>query len=321
MTVILGINAYHGDASAAILAGGELLAAVEEERFTRVKHWAGLPIQSIQSCLQQAGLEIQQVDHIALSFNPKANFCRKLAFLAIHRPSLKSILERIQRQRKTLALGQQLARMLGADATSVRAKLHRIEHHQSHIAAGFLASPFDESAVLSVDGMGDFTSTLTAHATGADWTELDRVTFPNSIGFLYSAITMLLGFPNYGDEYKVMGLAAFGQPEYAEAIRQMIRPSGSGFTLNLKFFTHHRRGIRMQWQSGSPTIEPFHSQRMIDELGPARDTDNEPLARRHENIASSLQLVTEEILLHVLRGLWEKSRSEMTIMTSLVIRH
>ncbi len=284
---IIGINAYHGDASAALVCNGQLVAAVEEERFNRIKHWAGFPAQSIRWCLESAGLTAADVDHVAVSFNPRANFWRRLWFVATHRPSAGAILDRLKRQGKTLGLEEQFAAAVGKPAGTLKAQFHRIEHHQTHVAAGFLISPFDRAAVLSVDGMGDFTSTLTALAHGNDWQDLNRVYYPHSIGFLYTAITMYLGFPHYGDEYKVMGLAPYGEPEFADFFRRLIRPRGDMFELNLDYFTHHRRGIRMAWNDGAPVIEPFFSDRLVRELGPVRDRRDEMTAR-HDNIAKSL---------------------------------
>lgn len=311
---IIGINAYHGDASAAIVVDGQLVAAVEEERFNRIKHWAGFPSQSIQYCLDVAELGVAEIDHVAVSFNPRANLAKRLAFVASQRPSPWAILDRLKRQGKTLGLKDQLAQGLGVDSSAIRAQLHRIEHHQTHIAAGFLISPFDEAAVLSVDGMGDFTSTLTAHAKGTDWREFDRVWFPHSIGFLYSTITMFLGFPHYGDEYKVMGLAPYGEAEFADSIRKMIRLKGDTFELNLDFFTHHKTGVKMNWNGGAPIVEPFHSPKLVAELGPMR-TKDEPMTSRHDNIAKSLQVVTEEIILHMLNRLHEKTHADTLCMT------
>ncbi|MCA9050475.1 MAG: nodulation protein [Planctomycetaceae bacterium] len=311
---ILGINAYHGDASAALVVDGRLVAAVEEERLNRVKHWAGFPAQSVQYCLDDAGIRISDVDHVAISFNPRANLGRRLAYVATHRPSLSAIMDRLKRQGKTLSLEQQLADGLHVSRSDIRAQVHRIEHHQTHVAAGFLISPFDEAAVLSVDGMGDFTSTLTAYAQGTSWKELNRVYFPHSIGFLYSALTMYLGFPHYGDEYKVMGLAPYGEPEFADVIRRMIRQRGETFELNLDYFTHHKRGVKMAWNDGAPIVEPFYSERLVRELGPAR-SKNEPTTQRHDNIAKSLQVVTEEIIFHLLNRLHEKTGSANLCMT------
>lgn len=311
---ILGINAYHGDASAALVVDGQLVAAVEEERFNRVKHWAGFPAQSIKYCLQFAGITPEQIDHVAVSFNPKANILKRLAFVATHWPSSQAILDRLRRQKKTLGLEEQLAQGLGVERSAIRAQFHRLEHHQTHVAAGFLISPFDEAAVLSVDGMGDFTSTLTAHAKGTAWHELDRVYYPHSIGFLYTAITMYLGFPYYGDEYKVMGLAPYGEPEFADFFRRLIRPKGDTFELDLSYFTHHKRGVKMAWNDGAPIIEPFYSARLINELGPVRDK-SEPMSPRHDNIAKSLQVVTEEIILHLLNRLHLRTGCRNVCMT------
>ena len=302
MMNIIGLNAYHGDAAAALVVDGELVAAVEEERFNRIKHWAGFPAESIRWCLKQGGIGPEDVDHVGISFNPRANFCPRLRFLAKYRPSIRAIVDRLRRQGKTFGLVEQFAHAVEADPLALKAKFHRIEHHDAHVAAGFLISPFDHAAVLSIDGMGDFTSMLTAEARHSSWKDINRVYFPHSLGFLYSAITMYLGFPHYGDEYKVMGLAPYGEPEFLEIFRKIVYPQKDTFALNLDYFTHHRKGIRMQWNDGAPRIEPFHSQLLESTLGPMRDPQEE-MASRHDNIAKSLQVVTEEIILHLLRSL------------------
>lgn len=316
MTSILGLNAYHGDASAAIVVDGKLIAAVEEERFNRVKHWAGFPAESIRYCLDQAGISPCDLDHVAISFDPRANFLRRLGYVVTHLPSPRSLLQRVKRQGKSLGMGQQLAEAVGCRASELKARIHRVEHHQTHVAAGFLISPFDEAAILSIDGMGDFTSTLTTHGSGTSWKELDRVFFPHSLGYLYTAITMYLGFPHFGDEYKVMGLAPYGEPEFADVIRRMVRPRGDVFELELDYFTHHKleSGSLITWDKGAPRLPPFHSQRLERELGPMRK-NGEEATHRHENIAKSLQVVTEEIVLHLLERLHAKTKSPNICMT------
>jgi carbamoyltransferase len=314
MKAILGINAYHGDASASLVIDGQLVAAVEEERFNRIKHWAGFPAASIRWCLEAGGVKAADIDHVAVSFDPRANMGKRLGFVLKNRPSLRAVLDRLKRQGKTLGLEDQFAVAVGLPVSDVRAKFHRIEHHQTHVAAGYLISPFDEAAVLSVDGMGDFTSTLTAQARGSSWQELERVFFPHSIGFLYNVITMYLGFPYYGDEYKVMGLAPYGEPEFVEFFRKMIRPKGDTFELNLDYFTHHKQGVRMSWNEGAPIVEPFHSPLLEKQLGPMRQK-GEPMTPRHDNIARSLQAVTEEIILHLLNRLYDKTKCKNLCMT------
>ena len=311
---IIGLNAYHGDASAALVIDGELIAAVEEERFNRIKHWAGFPAESIRWCLEQGGIGPEEIDHVGISFNPRANFWPRLGFLARYRPSIRAVIDRLQRQGKTFGLVEQFAQSVEVDPSALKAKFHRIEHHDAHVAAGFLISPFDHAAVLSVDGMGDFTSVLTAEAQQASWKDISRVYYPHSLGFLYSAITMYLGFPHYGDEYKVMGLAPYGEPEFIELFRKIVFPQKDTFALNLDYFTHHRKGIRMQWNDGAPRVEPFHSDLLERTLGPMRDS-REEMTSKHDNIAKSLQVVTEEIVLHLLRSLQKSTGLKNVCLT------
>ena len=311
---IIGLNAYHGDASAALVIDGELIAAVEEERFNRIKHWAGFPTESIRWCLEQGGIGPEEIDHVGISFNPRANFWPRLGFLARYRPSIRAVVDRLQRQGKTFGLVEQFAQSVEVDPSALKAKFHRIEHHDAHVAAGFLISPFAHAAVLSIDGMGDFTSVLTAEAQQASWKDISRVYFPHSLGFLYSAITMYLGFPHYGDEYKVMGLAPYGEPEFIELFRKIVFPQKDTFALNLDYFTHHRKGIRMKWNDGAPRVEPFHSDLLERTLGPMRDS-REAMTSKHDNIAKSLQVVTEEIVLHLLRSLQKSTGLKNVCLT------
>ena len=314
MPAILGINAFHGDASASLVIDGQLIAAVEEERFNRIKHWAGFPSESIRWCLEAGGIKAADLEHVAISFSPRANAGKRLAFVLKNRPSLRAILDRLRRQGKTLGLEEQFAQAVGLQRQEIRAQFHRIEHHQTHVAAGFLISPWQEAAILSVDGMGDFTSTLTALGRGTTWTELDRAYFPHSIGYFYSAMTMYLGFPFYGDEYKVMGLAPYGEAEFADFFRKVIFPKGDTFELNLDYFTHHKQGIRMSWNDGAPQVEPFHSKLLEKELGSMRKA-GEPMSPRHENLAKSMQVVVEEIILHLLTRLHTRTRCRNLCLT------
>jgi carbamoyltransferase len=306
---ILGINAYHGDASASLIQNGKLIAAVEEERFNRVKHWAGFPAESIRYCLEVGGISIKDVEHVAVSFNPKANVNRKLLFTIANRPSIKSLLDRFNRQTKSLSLLQELADATYSQPEEITAKIHNLEHHTTHFASGFFVSPFEEAAILSIDGMGDFVSTLSGFGRGNKLEYFSRTHFPHSVGYLYNALTLYLGFSNYGDEYKVMGLAPYGEPEYVEALRKLIYPKGDSFELNLDYFNHHTQGIAMNWESGSPTVLPFHSPELEKLLGPARAPKSE-LTTKHQNIATSLQAVTEEIIFHLLNRLHERFPSD-----------
>lgn len=299
---ILGINAYHGDSSAAMVVDGQLVAAVEEERFNRVKHWAGFPAESIRYCLQAAGLKASDLDHVAVSFDPKANLGRKALFALTQMPKLSSIIDRFARQSKSFSHRARLAEACQIDEDAIKAAFHNVEHHDAHIAHGFFCSPFEQAGILSIDGMGDFVSTVTATGNGGSYRKIREVYYPHSLGYLYNALTIYLGFPHYGDEYKVMGLAPYGQPTCVETFRDIIRSKGDAFELNLNYFTHPQQGISMSWEQGSPHVDPFYSPLLEERLGPARKHD-EPLTATHENIAASLQRVTEEIIFHLLNRL------------------
>src|SRR5882672_10578694 len=206
---ILGINAYHADASAAIFKDGVMIAATEEERFRRIKHWAGFPSMAVEFCLREAGIKLEAVDHIAIGRDPYAKLGKKILFL-LKNPGggWNAVTERIRNAKKVSSLENEFAAI---DATisgdKIKNKIHQVEHHRSHLASAFFASPFEESALLSIDGSGDFTTTMTAIGKGNKIEVLESVDFPHSVGLFYTAFTQLLGFPHYGDEYKIMGLA------------------------------------------------------------------------------------------------------------------
>ncbi|TVR42371.1 MAG: carbamoyltransferase [Cryomorphaceae bacterium] len=306
---ILGINAFHGDSSACIVQNGKLIAAIEEERFNRIKHWAGFPEASVRFCLEEAGIKVEDLQHVAVSFDPKANLTEKLKYTIKQRPSLNSLLDRFSRQRKSASLKSYLAKACDVDESSITATIHQVEHHNCHMAHAFNLSPFEEASILSIDGMGDFVSMVMASGEGTQIKPFARTHYPHSLGFLYNAITLYLGFPNYGDEYKVMGLAPYGKPAYVDAFRKIISPKTQGFELDLKYFTHQKEGINMSWENGAPSVQPFHSNALEELLGPARKPKEE-LTDHHQNIATSLQAVTEEILFHLLTELHKASPSD-----------
>src|SRR3984957_2144936 len=302
---ILGINAYHGNASAAIVCDGQLIAAVEEERFNRVKYAAGFPAQAIRFCLKEAGLTLADIDHVGIPRNPYARLFTKLIY-SLRMPSFA-------RQRaKVLAtftgIPEALAAAFDADPQKITAKFHRIEHHQAHLASSFFVSPFETAALLSADGLGDFASTMWGVAQGSRMNIHGSVAFPHSLGLFYSAVTQYLGFLKFGDEYKVMGLGAYGQAEHLEAFRDIVRfdeNSGvNGFRLGLDYFTHHRTGPEMSWAEAdkTPTLGKLFSPEMARRLGPVRGPV-EPLEQRHRNLAASLQARLEEVYLGMLRKL------------------
>src|SRR5262249_11838694 len=201
-----------------------------------------------------------------------------------HRPSMSFVRQRLANQARVRDVGTATADALGVERGTLRAKLHNVEHHRAHVASAFFVSPFDEAAVLSVDGFGDFASTMLAVGRGRRLEILDRVLFPHSLGLFYTAVTQWLGFPKYGDEGKVMGLAPYGSPLHVDELHRLVRPTGGLFELELDYFTHHTRGVEMTWADGSPVIGRIYSQRLEELLGPARQPD-EPVTTKHEDVA------------------------------------
>jgi carbamoyltransferase len=305
VTAILGLNAYHGDAAAALVVDGALVAAAEEERFNRIKHCAGFPSLAARWCLDEAGIEPRMLDHVAIGRDPRANRGAKLGRLLLHPPSPGYARSRARNAVRVGARGvrESLASALGVEPRTLRARMHPVEHHRAHAASAFLVSPFDEAAVLTVDGFGDFTSTMLARGHGPRLEVIDRVLFPHSLGILYTAVTQWLGFPHYGDEGKVMGLAPYGDPERHRAeLEQVVTREGGRFRLALEYFTHHRRGVELSWDEGSPTVGRIFSPRLEQLLGPARG-EGEELSTRHIDVAAALQERLEEMVLHLLRSL------------------
>jgi carbamoyltransferase len=194
---ILGLNAFHGDSSAALVRDGVLVAAAEEERFRRVKHWAGFPSESIAYCLREAGIGLADVQHIALNQNSRANLVHKLGYLMLHVPNLGLISDRLRNRGKRESTPQLLAQAFPGQ--SFRGGFHNVEHHLAHLSSAFHVSPFNEAVVVSVDGFGDFASTAWGVGRGSDIRIEGRVYFPHSLGIFYQGVTQYLGFPHYGD--------------------------------------------------------------------------------------------------------------------------
>ncbi|MBU3564457.1 carbamoyltransferase C-terminal domain-containing protein [Polynucleobacter sp. MWH-HuK1] len=304
MTYILGINAYHGDSSACLVKDGVLIAAAEEERFRRIKHWAGFPSESIRYCLAEAGIELTAVDNVAINQDPKANLWRKILFTLTNRPDIKFVIDRLRNKRERLNVRQELSKAFPGQHFA--GEIHGVEHHESHLASAFLVSPFDEAVVVSVDGFGDFASAAWGLGRGAEIREDNKVYFPHSLGIFYQALTQFLGFPNYGDEYKVMGLAPYGSPKYLPEMRNIVRLREDGsFHLNLDYFQHHKNKIKYEWENGEPRVGGLFTDALCELLGPARRKGDE-LTQHHKDIARSIQAMYEEAFFHLLKKLYAK---------------
>lgn len=303
---ILGINAYHGNASAAIVCDGRLVAAVEEERFNRVKYAAGFPAAAIRYCLAEAGIMLHEVDHIAIPRNPWARLGTKLLY-AVRMPRFAR--ERVRVLAQFTSIPEALAQAFELDPQRIGARYHRVEHHLAHLASTFFVSPFERAAVLSADGLGDFASTMWATGEGNRLRVHGAVAFPHSLGMYYTAITQYLGFWKFGDEYKVMGLAAYGEPAYLEEFRRILQSNGAlGFRLNLAYFSHHHTGPDMTWREAdkTPQLGRIFSPYLEERLGPTRGPD-EPVEQRHRNAAATMQARLEEALFDLLATLQRRT--------------
>ncbi len=306
---ILGINAYHGNASAAIIADGRLVAAVEEERFNRVKYAAGFPAAAIRYCLDAAGITLSEVDQIAIPRNPWARLGTKLLY-AMRMPSFAR--ERAKVMVQFTGIPEALGQAFDMAPEKIRAKYHRIEHHQAHLASTFFVSPFEQAALLSADGLGDFASTMWGTGRGNRMHIDGSIAFPHSLGMYYTAVSQYLGFRKFGDEFKVMGLAAYGEPAYLDEFRHIVRTNGGvGFRLGLEYFKHHRTGPEMTWRDAdkTPELGAMYSDYMAERLGPSRDPAA-PVEKVHRDGAASLQARLEEVLFEMLRALHARTKQK-----------
>jgi carbamoyltransferase len=297
---ILGLNAYHGDSAACLIRDGTLVAAAEEERFRRIKHWAGLPTNAIDYCVREGGVSLRDVDHIAINRKPGVNNWRRLAFVFTHRPDPRLMLQKLRNIRSASSAKETLEKAYGI---SLKAEVHHVEHHLAHLASAFLVSAFEEAACLSVDGFGDFASTAMGFGQGNQVKIDNRVYFPHSLGIFYSAMTQFIGFPYFGDEYKVMGLAPYGQPKYLERMREVVRVQTDGaFKLTLKYFRHHTDNVSYNWNNCAPEVGTLYTDKLIDLLGPPR-SKHELLEQRHKDLARSAQAIYEEAFFALLNAL------------------
>lgn len=295
---ILGLNSYHGDSAACLIKDGELVAAAEEERFRRKKHWAGFPADAIRYCLAAEKISLDHVDHVAVNSNPFASFWPKFRYAFLGKATWSLLIEKIDTRRRRQALRERLEST--CPGQYLKGKIHRIEHHLAHLASSFFVSPFEAAVTVSVDGFGDFSSTSWGMGEGNHIRIGGRVRFPHSLGVFYQAMTQYLGFPRYGDEYKVMGLASYSRPEYLDAMRQIVRLNDNGtFALELRFFRHQRHEIGYQWVDREPQVSRLFSDELIKLLGPWR-RENTPIEQRHKAIASSVQTMYEEAFFRLL---------------------
>lgn len=298
--LILGLNAFHADSAACVVRDGKLVAAAEEERFRRVKHWAGFPTEAIKWCLSEAGVSIGDIDQLALNQDTRANMWKRAEYLARKRPDLSYVVDRLKQRKERSGVDRLLEQAFPGQA--FRGEIKPVEHHLAHLSSAFHVSPFDSAVAVSVDGFGDFASAAWGFGSGTDIKVKQKVYFPHSLGIFYQALTQFLGFPNYGDEYKVMGLAPYGQPTFVDELRQLLDLKQDGqFELRTRYFRHHKELVPYQWENGFPVFEELFSSELESLLGDRRHQE-EPVQQRHMDMAKSIQTVYEEAFFNLIRA-------------------
>ncbi len=303
MSIILGINTFHAGSSAALLIDGQPVAAIAEERLNRVKYFAGFPKLSILRCLEMAGITLADVEYVAVGRDSSANLHKKLEF-AIKNPGKLLNLARIRSKSKSFDdLNTMIARECDIDPAKLKFKAFNVEHHLAHTASAYFASEWDHSAGITIDGSGDFVSCMMSECTGDEIKPLKRVFVPHSLGTLYTAVCQFIGYPKYGDEGKVMGLAPLGTDVYADFFKDILNPTKNGFELNYDYFLPFGANQGMEITDGGEMIvHRLYSDRFVNELGPAREPYSE-ITQRDMDVSFSLQKIFEKYYMHVLNDL------------------
>jgi len=305
---------FHADSSAAIIEDGEIKFAIAEERLNRLKHYAGFPSLAIQACLDFAGARISDVNHVAIGQDTDANLAKKLQY-ALANPSgilhFVHLRQRKQAMRNVLPL---LARALGVDQKLMRFREHHIEHHLAHIASAYYCSPWEKAAGFSYDGSGDFVSTMMARCEGTRIDVLKRVFLPQSLGSFYTMICEFIGYNQYGDEGKVMGLAPYGKDTFYERLRRVIGLNNGSFKLDINYFKPLGSNQGMQiLDDGRVRLARHYSDRMVKDFGEPRQPHT-AITQREMDLACAMQQRFEEVFFHLLNELHKHVPVELLAM-------
>tara|TARA_Y100000816_G_C26090924_1_gene576511 strand:- start:495 stop:2234 length:1740 start_codon:yes stop_codon:yes gene_type:complete len=292
---ILGIDAYHADSSAALLLNGKVVSATEEERFTRQKHWAGLPLKSIEFCLKSQEIEMKDISSICIGRDPKAKFFNKIKYMAKNiKSSLSMLKQRFANRSDLNSLKDDIKNYFGFCP-----KIEFVEHHRAHLASAFFSSPFKEATLISIDGSGDFSTIMIGKGIGNKIEVIESQDFPISIGLFYTAFTQFLGFPYYGDEYKVMGLSPYGSPQYLNEMRSIIWNGDKNILdWNSNFFDLNS-GV-VSYNDNNPNVSQLFDEINFEKIFGKKRLKNEEINKRHKDIASSLQMRTEELIFGII---------------------
>ena len=303
----LGLNFLHSDSSACLFKNEVLVAASEEERFTRKKHTSNFPVESIKFCLNELKINISNIDYVAINSNPFSNFFSKIYFVLTNISSIKILISSLSNTNKKINLKKSLSNINKNEI--FKGSLNFVDHHEAHIASSLYFSEFEECANLSIDGFGDFASCAYGIYKNGSLSIDERIKFPHSLGIFYQALTQFLGFKFYGDEYKLMGLSSYGEPKYINQISKLIKKTKKGFNLNLKFFEHHKKKIFEINKDGQFVYKDLYSKELEKLLGFSRKP-NEEITQKHLDFAKSTQYIYEDILFHLVNLIYDKYQVE-----------
>ena len=295
--LILGLNMFHADASAAIVHDGEVVFAIAEERLNRRKHFGGFPALSVKACLEAVGAKISDIDHVAVGQDSDANLAKKVQYALANPTRILNFIRLRQRKESMRDVRSLLAKALEVDPAQLRFQEHHLEHHIAHIASAYYCSPWEKAAGFSYDGSGDFVSTMMARCEGNDIEVLERVFLPHSLGSVYTMICEFIGYSKYGDEGKVMGLAPYGKNKdaYRDVLSKIVAPRNSAFHLDLSYFKPLGSNAGMQvLPDGTVRLARHFSDRMEELFGEPRQPQTE-ITQRDMDLAFALQQRFEEI--------------------------
>lgn len=305
MTNILGLNAFHPDSSACLIVDGKLISFIEEERIRRLKHWAGFPDKSIEYCLKSANLEIKDIDYFTINSDPKAFITKKILFSLFH-TNYNFISERLNS-----FLNKNKKRVLN----DKKFETNKIDHHISHIASSVYYSNYDEAAFISIDGFGDFTSCCWGVFSHQKINIMGRIHFPHSLGIFYHGLTQFLGFKNYGDEYKVMGLSAYGKNEFEQKLKELIRfDERFLYKLNLKYFDFYKKKI-YENQNGNNQYADLFNFKLSELLKIEKNTNTKNIDEKYINLACSTQFIFEDVYFDLIRFVQKKTNLNKLILS------
>jgi carbamoyltransferase len=304
--LILGLNMFHADASAAIVQDGEVVFAIAEERLNRRKHYGGFPSVAIKACLNAVGAKISDIDHVAVGQDSDANLAKKVQYALANPAKLLNLIHLRQRKEAMRDIRSLIAESLEVDPTPLSFQEHHLEHHIAHIASAYYCSPWEKAAGFSYDGSGDFVSTMLACCEGNDIEILERVFLPHSLGSFYTMICEFIGYKKYGDEGKVMGLAPYGKDTFCNQVREIIGLKNGSFQLDLSYFEPLGSNQGMQiMEDGSVCLARHFSERMKQLFGEPREPHAE-ITQREMDLAYAMQHCFEEVFFHLLNQLHQR---------------